>query len=84
MLELFHHARERIVHRKLRQSSACFMSIRVYPEAQQNMDMQIIPKIIFLVIRIPIFGNYFPRPTAEEAALSVAELQQRHDEGKAR
>jgi hypothetical protein len=51
--------------------------------AAQAWMCKIIPKGTFRVVSIPIFGNYFPRPTAEEAALTTAELQKRHDAGTA-
>ncbi len=86
MLEVFHQtARERIVRRK-----ASTVQLLLHEHfgllrgATEAWKCKIIPKRVFLVIPIPIFGNYFPRPTAEEAALSVTELQQRHDEGRAR
>jgi hypothetical protein len=34
----------------------------------------------YFVVSIPILSQHFPKPTAEEAGLSMAELQQRHDE----
>jgi hypothetical protein len=34
----------------------------------------------YFVISVPMISDHFPKPTAEEAGLNSAELQQRHDE----
>jgi hypothetical protein len=41
------------------------------------------PKKKYFAVSIPIVSKYFSKPTAEEAALSTPELQQRHDAAKA-
>ncbi len=43
----------------------------------------IMPKREHIVIPVPYISEYFPRPTAEEAALSTPELQQRLDATRA-
>jgi hypothetical protein len=40
----------------------------------------IMPTKKYFVISVPIISNHFPKPTAKEAGMSTAELQQRHDE----
>jgi hypothetical protein len=46
--------------------------------------VRIMPKKQYFVFGIPFISDRFPKPTAEEARLSIPELEQRHDGIQAR
>jgi len=51
--------------------------------AAREWMAKIMPKKKYFVVSIPIVSKYFPKPTADEAAMSTPRLQQRHDTAKA-
>jgi hypothetical protein len=51
-------------------------------ETPRTWIAKVMPKEKYFVFSIPFVSDYFPRPTAEERALSTPELQERHDAAK--